>query len=230
MNDASTGELPIAPAATVLVLREAAPGFELLLVQRASGLAFHGGAWVFPGGRVDPGEMSEGAELASARRAAVRETREEAGLSLELAALVPFAHWTTPRGRTRRFATWFFATLLETQADVVVDGAEIRAHRWLRPEAALGAQACGEIELPPPTFVTVTLLCEFASAAAALTQFRTSEPRTYVPRLCHTPRGELALYHGDVAYDGGELEQHGPRHRLLMCPGAWLYERPGALG
>ncbi len=234
MSDGSMAERALA-AATVLVLRDVARcragaprGLEILLVQRASELAFHGGAWVFPGGRVDREELVAGDELESARRAAVRETREEAGLSFAPAALVPFAHWTTPRGRSRRFAAWFFATRLEEPVDVVVDGGEIRAHRWLSPEAALAAQARGELELPPPTFVTVYLLCAFASAEEALAHFRARAPRVYAPRLVTTPGGELALYQEDAAYHGGELEQPGPRHRLRMGAGAWSYERtPG---
>ena len=41
------------PSATIVLLRDAPRGFEMLLLQRAAKLAFHGGAWVFPGGRVD---------------------------------------------------------------------------------------------------------------------------------------------------------------------------------
>jgi 8-oxo-dGTP pyrophosphatase MutT (NUDIX family) len=48
-------ELPPAiPAATVVLLRDAAGGLETLMLRRNSKLAFAGGAWVFPGGRIDP--------------------------------------------------------------------------------------------------------------------------------------------------------------------------------
>lgn len=79
------------PAATVIVMRDAASGApELLMVERARAMSFAGGALVFPGGRVDPGdrllaELLEGDhdELA-ARIAAVRETLEEAGVAVGL--------------------------------------------------------------------------------------------------------------------------------------------------
>ncbi|HEX6240498.1 MAG TPA: NUDIX domain-containing protein, partial [Polyangiales bacterium] len=108
-----SASVPVRPAATVLVLRDVpvlgntrgASALEVLLVQRASELAFHGGAWVFPGGGVDAVDASAADELMAARRAAVREAQEEAGLTLTLDELVPFSHWTTPVDRSRRFAT-----------------------------------------------------------------------------------------------------------------------------
>ena len=44
------------PAATVLVLRDAAAGPEIFMVRRGAGAAFMGGAYIFPGGRVDAGD------------------------------------------------------------------------------------------------------------------------------------------------------------------------------
>jgi 8-oxo-dGTP pyrophosphatase MutT (NUDIX family) len=46
------------PAATVLLLRETAGELEVLVMRRGAGLAFLGGMWVFPGGRVDPADAS----------------------------------------------------------------------------------------------------------------------------------------------------------------------------
>lgn len=80
------------PAATVVVMRRAAAGGppELLMVQRAQGMRFAGGAAVFPGGRVDPADRdlarrilpAEPEEIAAARIAAIRETLEETGLMI----------------------------------------------------------------------------------------------------------------------------------------------------
>jgi 8-oxo-dGTP pyrophosphatase MutT (NUDIX family) len=46
----------VAPAATVVLLRELEDRLEVLLTKRAAGLAFMGGIWVFPGGRMEPGD------------------------------------------------------------------------------------------------------------------------------------------------------------------------------
>ena len=38
--------------------------------------------------------------------------------------------------------------------------------------------------------------------------------------------GEIvAVWHGDVAYEGGDLAVAGGRHRLAMIDGGWRYER-----
>ncbi len=92
------------------MLRDGPDGLELLLLRRNPELAFHGGAWVFPGGRIDTRDRVAGADVQSAARAAaVRETREEAGLEIAMSELVPISCWTTPEGMPRRFVTWFFA-------------------------------------------------------------------------------------------------------------------------
>ncbi|MBB5709804.1 NUDIX hydrolase [Sphingomonas xinjiangensis] len=79
------------PAATLIVMREAAAGPpELLMVERARTMAFAGGALVFPGGRVDPGDrvvtatLAGGTEELAARVGAIRETLEEAGIAVGL--------------------------------------------------------------------------------------------------------------------------------------------------
>jgi len=84
---------PAIPAATLVIFRERAFGPpELLMVERAATMAFAGGASVFPGGRVDPGDRALAAALGladaengAARVAAIRETLEEAGLAIGFA-------------------------------------------------------------------------------------------------------------------------------------------------
>lgn len=80
--------LPTAiPAATLVVFRERDAGPpELLMVERAKTMAFAGGAWVFPGGRIDPGDhaLAAGDDDDAARIAAIRETIEEVGLAIGL--------------------------------------------------------------------------------------------------------------------------------------------------
>ncbi|MGI4731552.1 MAG: NUDIX domain-containing protein [Janthinobacterium lividum] len=74
------------PAATLIVMRER-PGSapDLLMVQRSRAMAFAAGAWVFPGGRIDPGDHAladPAVEDGAARVAAIRETLEEAGIAI----------------------------------------------------------------------------------------------------------------------------------------------------
>ncbi|WP_336621464.1 NUDIX hydrolase [Sphingomonas zeae] len=81
------------PAATLILMREGAEIAslpEILMVERGATLAFLGGAMVFPGGRVDPGDHAllsphdPDPEESAARIAAIRETIEEVGLSIGL--------------------------------------------------------------------------------------------------------------------------------------------------
>ena len=75
------------PAATLVVMRDRsglAP--DLLMVERTAGMAFAGGAMVFPGGRIDDDDhrLAEGRPEAdaAARVAAIRETLEETGIAV----------------------------------------------------------------------------------------------------------------------------------------------------
>jgi len=216
------------PAATVILLRDAAHGCETLLVRRNTQLSFHGGAWVFPGGRLDPEDYAAVADprdvLSAARYAAVREAHEEAGLTVAADSLVPMSRWITPEGLPKRFDTWFFAARAAGDA-VRVDGGEIHAHSWMRPEDALAGQRAATIELPPPTFVTLTSLAGYRTVVEALAAVARGPFETFAPRLHVVPDGACTLYADDVGYVSGELEQPGPRHRLWMLESGWRYER-----
>lgn len=80
---------PAIPAATLVVMRERGGGPpELLMVERTAGMAFAGGAMVFPGGRIDDGDRALAAAFAEPdaafRIAAIRETLEETGVPVGL--------------------------------------------------------------------------------------------------------------------------------------------------
>ncbi len=93
--------VPTKDAATVMLLRDGAPGAEVFLLRRVKGMSFAGGATVFPGGGVDPADNDAAIDWAGpsdawwgeqfdisvvrARAlvlAAVRETFEECGVLL----------------------------------------------------------------------------------------------------------------------------------------------------
>ena len=214
------------PAATVVLLRDGRAGCEVLLVRRNAQLSFHGGAWVFPGGRVDAVDRApaDADDVAAARRAAVREAHEEAGLILEPAQLVLVSRWVTPVQLPKRFDTWFFAGP-GSDAPVAVDGGEIHEHRWMTTADALAAQRAGAIELPPPTFVTITALAPYERADAALAGLARNGAELFEPRLLPVAGGAVTLYAGDAGYADLELERPGRRHRLWMLDSGWRYER-----
>jgi 8-oxo-dGTP pyrophosphatase MutT (NUDIX family) len=216
-------------AATVVVLRDTsdgATGLETLLLRRNSRLGFAGGMWVFPGGRVDELDVAAGGdEEDAARRAAVREAGEEAGIDLEPDALVPLSHWTPdPASAHKRFATWFFLAGASPDT-VVIDGGEIVDHGWVSPEEALGRHAAGEIELLPPTFVTLADLAGHGSVAAALDAARTGGVPRYLTRMVRVDGELVALWEGDAGYESGDGHLAGARHRLLLGSLPWRYVR-----
>lgn len=216
----------IRPAATVVLLRERPNGFETLLLQRNSALQFAGGLWVFPGGRVDKDDYVDSADdaLAAARCAAVRETREETGLDIADCVLQYFAHWTTPEAEPKRYATWFFITVINIDNDVVVDGSEILFHRWLTPAAALAAHRAGELDLLPPTYIALAELDSCRSIDEVLAQYRERSVIEILPKFIKTTVGAMALYPGDAGYDDADPFLPGRRHRTTRGADGWCYE------
>lgn len=223
----SSAIAPAKPAASVVIVRDGVAGLEVLLVQRNEKIAFHGGAWVFPGGRVDATDRTHEAasELEIAREAAAREAREEAGLSLSPAQMHFFSHWTTPVELPKRFATWFFAAPLEQDAPVAIDNSEIVAHRWATPKDALALQRRGEMVLPAPTFVTLLRFQPWTDTAALFAHLGDTAVQHFVPRLVPIEGGRCALYQEDAGYPTHDLHAPGARHRLLMIDPDWHYQR-----
>jgi 8-oxo-dGTP pyrophosphatase MutT (NUDIX family) len=205
-----------------VLVRDAPGGLQCLMLRKTRGQAF-GGLWVFPGGRV---EDVDGAGLAGARAAAVREAEEETGLVLTAADLVPFAHWTPPAEAPRRYATWFFlGGLPDGAADVIVDGGEIGDHVWTTPASAIERHAAGEIDLLPPTWVSLRRISDLPDVVTALADVRQGTVDHFTTRIADEDGVLVSLWEPDAAYGSGDLTAPGPRHRLAMDPSGWRYER-----
>lgn len=229
-------EVPDAvPAATVILLRDGEDGLETLMLRRNSKLAFAGGHWVFPGGRVDADDLEptpdgeipvteDARTFAAAKRAAVREAAEEAGLAVDVDALVPFSHWTPPPVAIKRYATWFFLAPAP-DGDVTVDMGEIHDHQWARPGDALRRRDEGEIELSPPTWRTLERLSHSATVAEALAEAEAATVEHFVTCIASSDGALVAMWHGDAGYEAADADLPGPRHRLWMVDGPWRFER-----
>jgi 8-oxo-dGTP pyrophosphatase MutT (NUDIX family) len=211
------------PSSTVVVIRDAGAGIEVLLLERNADPV----AWVFPGGKVDEADRAAAAgdEGRAARLAAVREAAEEAGLVLDAGELLPISRWITPEISAKRFDTLFFLARAGAQTAVRVDGGEIRSHRWLAPQQALEEHRARGIRLAPPTFVTVTWLTRYADAESAARSLASRPLVTFRPRICQIAEGACILYPGDAGYDDADASRAGPRHRLWTLREGWRYER-----
>lgn len=187
------------PAATVIVLRGAEQGLEVLLVERNPAAKFMAGAWVFPGGAVEHGE-GEGQE--ALRAAALRELREEAGVELAgPGELVPFSRWITPPQVKIRFDTWFYLAELPPGATPQVDGREVVSLRWYEPGAALRESAQGKLLLVFPTVKHLEQLSRFPSARQLLEYARGSEIRPVQPRVVMSGEQARVLLPGEAGYE-----------------------------
>lgn len=235
------------PAATIIPLRQGVSGLEVLMLRRDSELRFAGGMWVFPGGRIDAedfprapeGEVPTHEELEAAARVAVtRELEEEAGIAIEASTIRRWSQWTPPPHSDRtadlvrhRFTTAFYVGVAVGDTDAVtIDDGEIRDHRWVSPPEMLGLHAAGEVALAPPTFITLEHLAPMENPAEVLmgapgARNGPAHVEHFSTHVGTTDGGWAALYHGDVAYDGGDMDATGGRHRLWMDELPWRYER-----
>ncbi len=205
--DAPEGQKPKASrprdAATLILVRG---GREVMMGQRAKGHVFMPDKWVFPGGRVDPGDarLQAAAELTAeteallragglVRRpprafalAAVRETREEVGLVLggqagpDLSKLAFVARAVTPPYRPRRFDARFFLADAESvgaHADPAPSD-ELLHSKWFDLDEALA------LDLPSITrFVLKEVRARLAGEQVAPPFLRFSRGKHTLERL-----------------------------------------------
>lgn len=185
------------PAATVLALRRAEAGFEVLVVQRNS-KGFFGNLAVFPGGKVEDIDVPDGMALhddRSHRNAAVREFAEETGILLtgqgpmlapdergdafyEWLAVQPFtsaadrlvlvSRWVTPDYAPRRFDTRFYVIDCTGSPEVSIDPSELVGHCWVTAESALEKVQAGTWSMFRPTIAHLEWLQGHSSVEDAV--------------------------------------------------------------
>jgi 8-oxo-dGTP pyrophosphatase MutT (NUDIX family) len=162
------------PAATLILFREQPLGPpQLLITQRAAGMAFAGGALVFPGGRIDPEDgvrAAQHADLppqdAAARIAAIRETVEEVGFDFGLSVydLTPFARWLPKHRQARNFDTLFYLARVPADApEPEADGGETVRAFWATAAEVLAMCDRGEAEIIFPTRRNLERLALFST-------------------------------------------------------------------
>lgn len=217
------------PASTVALLRDGADGIETLLLRRSEQLAFAPNRWVFPGGRLDPGDFTAAGESEeqAARIGAAREAREECAQQPDPESMVLLSRWTTPRGHTRRFSTYIFAAPMGTACEVQVDGEEINAHQWLSAEEALAMHRRGSLEIMPPTMITLRLISLARDVRSFLNTAAGAPVPEVSPVLCKSGAGLVSLYPGDAGYETEDPAVSGARHRAALVDGEWVYRYEG---
>jgi len=217
-------------AATVVLLRDSPEGPEVLLLERPRDRGSFAGAWVFPGGGADPEDVlpADAAGLDDetiARRAAVREVREETALEVSPGSLVTTACWMPPEGAPKRLRTLFFCAPAP-DGEILLAPEESVASAWLRPADALEAHGSGALSLVPPTWVTLHGLLRQRSVDEVLERARQSAPQRYAARFGANARGPVLFWEEDVAFaDDALFDRDGSRHRLEIGGLPWVYSR-----
>jgi len=192
-------------AASVIGVRDAEDGPEVLVIERSLDHRFLPGYVAFPGGAVDPGDASLAArwfgdEREVGRAAAVRELVEEVGLAITADAVIAtdrpgaldaveaappsvdrlseVARWIAPESVPVRFDARYYAVRIEDGAAPTADGDEAAAAWWRSPRDLLEGWEAGDLLLYWPTHFTMRALasCRDADELLAL-RIDTREPR-----------------------------------------------------
>ena len=221
----------IKPAATIMLARDTAEGIEVLLLKRNKALKFAAGLWVFPGGKIESNEIERGKdEIEAAKIAAVRETKEEADVDIDMERLLFFSHWTTPAVQPRRFAAWFFfADVSGQDLTVKIDDSEIKNHLWINPQKALDMVQIGKLAMMPPTYISLQRIRKCKTTVEATQLLSKIEPIYILPVLQLKDGKMTCLYKGDAGYETGDGNLPGARHRLIanMKNGGFKFEYSG---
>src|SRR5438128_3897460 len=159
---------PLRPAATVLLLRDTPQGIEVLMTRRSASASFAPGAFVFPGGVIDAGETPA--------QAAVRESFEELGLTLDAQSLYVLARWITDRDLPRRFDVSFLVARMPEGQVPVADEAEQFEPVWVRPADALARHQAGTFFMIFPTIRTLERLAKYANVNDVLAACARDKP------------------------------------------------------
>jgi hypothetical protein len=121
--------------------------------------------------------------------------------------------------------TWFFVARASAH-EVAIDYGEIHESSWMSPHEALRRRDAVEIELAPPTFVSLNELTRYSSVDEALALIAKRENERFETRIGVANAGPVAMWHGDAGYADTNPEAPGDRHRLTMVRGGpWNYER-----
>ncbi len=179
-----TEDVPVRPAASIILWRSGPDGPSVLLGQRGQAAVFMPSKYVFPGGRVDPGDHSDGhlsrecqsrltqlcpADAPSATAlvgCAARELAEETGLILAPATPMLFMFRAiTPAGAPRRFDARFF---LASADQIACDPDDFsRATDELSHLHWIGLRKALHLDLP---FITEIILAEVSAILSGHTQ------------------------------------------------------------
>ncbi len=137
------------PAAAVAFVRDTEQGIEVYLSRRPPHFRYYPGAFVFPGGRVDP-------EDADIRATARREVFEEIGIEIDAERLVPLRNIHTSAHAGPVYHMLTFAYPVEREFATALNREEIEEEIWITASEALV-----RFELPYQIKAAVSTIARF---------------------------------------------------------------------
>jgi len=111
-----------------------------------------------------------------------------AGVKLDIASLVPFAHWVTPEPMPRRFDTYFYLAPHNGE-EAIHDGNEAISFRWVSPRKMLSDWEEDRIPLMFPTRLNLMKLARAATVNEALRHARRARVVRTLPVVDMTKEG-----------------------------------------
>jgi 8-oxo-dGTP pyrophosphatase MutT (NUDIX family) len=247
---------PPVPAASIMLLRDARDsGIEVLMLKRSMKSTVLGGAYVFPGGKLDASDrvtaahesLPETPEILLARignnpvtpseaaaffLAACRETFEECGVQLQVSDLVAWSRWTTPvlsSFMSKRFDTQFFAAAMPSDQLAMHDNHEAVASTWFKPREALTQYWSGAIDLAPVQIMSLLDVYRFNTTAQALDHARSRPAPHILPEPFQDGESRVVTYPGDSRHSVLNRALPGPT-RLRSTPQRFEPEHGGFEG
>lgn len=207
------------PAATVMLLRaDPGGGVQVYMIQRHHKSGFLGGAYAFPGGKVDAADQ---AAADSSRAAAVRETLEEVGVEITAVDLVHCARWVTPEAEPRRFDADFYLVRLPPGQAPTPSDRESLTGDWFSPARAIEAMRQRELFMAPPTLRSLEILAQAEDVDDAL-RIATSTDSPVVRPVMRLQDGRLQiLLPGDDDHPAADRVMDGAT-RWTLVDGVWI--------
>ncbi len=139
------------PAAAVAFLRDTERGIEVYLSRRPMHFRYYPGAFVFPGGRRDDGDID-------IKATACREVKEEIGVEIDPHRLVPLRNIHTSPHAGPVYHMLTFAYPVEEEFNTSVNAEEVEEEVWVTPSDALS-----RFELPYQIMAAVYAISRFAN-------------------------------------------------------------------
>jgi len=159
---------------------------------------------------VDAGQAGR---IEAAHRAALAEGKiafadilKQTSMVLALDQLVPYAHWVTPEGMSKRFDTWFFLAAAPPDQLGAHDGKESTDSIWLSPREAVAGGESGRFKLPFPTTRNLIKLDKQPNVKAALDDARGKPVVTVMPVITRLNGGRQLRIPLEAGYDGELFE------------------------